>query len=79
MDLSTIALQGLQQADVQLDQAASRIASWETGSSGGANSDTVTLSAEMVAVLSAQTQSAADINTLKTADVMQKNLIDMMA
>jgi len=62
-----------------LDQAASRIASWATASSGEANSDTVTLSAEMVAVMSAQTQSAADINMLKTADEMQKSLIDMIA
>ena len=54
MDLSAIALQGLQQAESQLNQAAAGIASFGAASPDGAGLDTVSLSAEMVALMSAQ-------------------------
>jgi len=79
MDPSSIALQGLQQADVQLEAAASRIAAAGTSSPDGANLDVVDLSQEMVALMSAQTQFSANLATLKTADQMQKSLIDVTA
>jgi len=79
MDISAIALQGLQQAEAQLDQAATSIASFGAASPEGAGLDTVDLSAEVVALLSARTQSAANLSTLKTADEMQKAVIDLMA
>ena len=79
MDLSAIALQGLQQADAQLETAAARIASSGTSSPDGANLDSVDLSAEMVALISAKDQFSANLSTLKTSDEIQKNLIDMMA
>jgi len=78
MDPTSIALQGLQQAEVQLNAAASNLAN--TGDSqNGANLDVVDLSAEMVALMSAQTLFESNIATLKTADQMQKNLIDVTA
>lgn len=77
MDPSSIALQGLQQAEVQLTAAAARLAT--AGSPNGANLDVVDLSAEMVALMSAQTLFSVNIATLKTADQMQKNLLDVMA
>lgn len=79
MDISAIALQGLQQADAQLEQAAVRIASLGATSADGANLDTVDLSAEMVALISAKDLSAVNLNTLKTSDEMQKTAIDLMA
>lgn len=79
MDLSGIALQGLQQADAQLDQAATGIASNGTASADGANLDTVDLSAEMVALMSAKNQTAINLKTLKTGDELQKTAIDLMA
>ena len=77
MDPSSIALQGLQQTDVQLESAAARIASAATTSPDGANLDVVDLSAEMVALMSAQTLFDVNLTTLKTADQMQKSLIDL--
>jgi flagellar basal body rod protein FlgC len=77
MDPSSIALQGLQQAEVQLETAAARIASAGTTSPDGANLDVVSLSAEMVALMSAQNQFSANLATLKTADQMQKSLVDI--
>jgi flagellar basal body rod protein FlgB len=79
MDVSAIALQGLDQASAQLDAAASRIASAGTSYPDGANLDTVSLSAEMVALMSATTLYSANINMLKTAEQMQKSTIDMTA
>ena len=79
MDLSAIALQGLQQADSQLNQAATRIASFGATSPDSTSLDTVNLSAEMVALMSAQDLASVNLKTLQTADEIQKSLIDIMA
>ena len=77
MDVSSIALQGLQQAQLQVDTSARRLAS--AGSSpDGADVDTASLSPEAVALLSAKSQFAANINVLKIADNMQKSLINLL-
>ena len=77
MDPSSIALQALQQADVQLETAAARIASSNSPDAG--NLDVVDLSAEMVALMSAQNLFDVNLATLKTADQMQKSLMDVTA
>lgn len=76
---SSIALQGLQQADVQLNRAAAKIASAGATSADGANLDVVDLSAEMVALMSARSAFEVNLATLKTADQMQKSLLDVTA
>lgn len=77
MDIPAIALQGLDQASAQLDAAAAQIASAGPAFPDQANLDTVDLSAQMVALTSAQTLFAANLATLKTADQMQRSLIDL--
>jgi hypothetical protein len=79
MDLSAIALKGLQIADTQLDSAASRIAAAGTQSPDGANLDVVDLSAAMIALMSAKNLASANLATLKTADEVQQSVIDLMA
>jgi len=79
MDLSAIALQGLEQGQVQLENAAARLAGAGTDSPDGAGLDTVDLSAEIVALMAAQNQFSANLSTLKTADQIQKNTLDLMA
>jgi flagellar basal body rod protein FlgC len=79
MDPSSIAIQGLQQADTQLDAAAAAIASAGGTSANGSNPDVVNLSAEMVALTSAQTSFSANLAALETADQMQKTLLDVTA
>jgi flagellar hook protein FlgE len=79
MDPSSIALQGLQQADVQLETAAARIAGAGSNSPDAGNLDVVDLSAEMIALMSARTMFDVNLATLKTADQMQKSLIDLTA
>jgi len=76
MDASAIALQGLQQAESQLDAAAAGIVQAGTGSSDSSNADVVDLSTEMMALSQAQTQYQADLATLKTADQVEQNLVN---
>jgi hypothetical protein len=77
MDISSIALQGLEQAQVQLEAAATSIASGGASSSGP-GPDTVDLSTAVVALLTAKNQFALDIGVLKVADQAQKSLIDVV-
>jgi|HubBroStandDraft_1064217.scaffolds.fasta_scaffold47676_2 flagellar basal body rod protein FlgC len=79
MAASAIALQGLQQAEVQLNTAASAIANAGASSGNGATLDIVSLSEEMVAMMSAQTSFSANLATLETTDQMQQNLLDVTA
>jgi flagellar hook protein FlgE len=78
MDISAIALGGLEQAQVQLEKAAISLAG-AAGSSSSASSDSVDLSAGIVALLSAKNDFAVNISVLKTADQIQKSAIDIMA
>jgi len=77
VDISAIALQGLEQAQAQFGQAAGRLAS--TGAtSTGTNVDTVDLSAETVSLLSAKNAFATNIDVLKIANEMQSSLVDLL-
>ena len=82
MDVSSIALQGLEQASAQLDAAANGIVQAGAASANAANGagvDTVSLSSEMVALMSAQQLFEANIDTLRTADEMQQSLLNVTA
>ena len=79
MHLSALALQGVQPAETQLEAAATRIASFGAASPDGDSLDTVDLSTEMVALLSANGQASAHLQTLRTAGEISKNLIDVLA
>lgn len=77
MDVSAIALQGLQQADAQLETAAAKVANAGVTSPDGVPIDIVDLSNEMVALMSAQNLFDSNLATIKTADQMQKALVDI--
>jgi len=77
MDPSSIALQGLQQAEYQLDAAAAGIAGAGAGPANENNVDVVDLSSQMLTMTSAQTQYEADLATLKTADQVEQNLVNL--
>ncbi len=79
MDISSIALQGIAQAESQADTAASALANAGTTAQNGANLDVVDISAQMLSLLSAQNEAAINIDILKTADQIHQSLIDVMA
>ncbi len=79
MDISGIALQGLNQAEAQLNQAASNLVDYGTGSAAsGGGVDTVDLATQVVALKSAQIQFQLDIKTLKTANQIQENALNVL-
>lgn len=76
MDVTPIALQSIEQAQVRLEAAATGIASAGDASAGGA---TVDLSAEVVALLASKNQVSLDAATLKIADQTQKSVLNLLA
>ena len=76
MDVSSIAMQGLQQAQLQLENSAQRIAT--AGTTDATGVDTVNLSQEAVSMIGAKNQFAANVNVMKIADNMQKNLLNLL-
>jgi hypothetical protein len=77
MDPSAIALEGLQQASAQFDQAAAGIAG--CGSAGEAPADVVSLSEEMVALMSATLMFEANAATMKVVQDANRAVIDVTA
>ena len=72
MDVSAIAIGGLEQAQSQLENTAKRIAK------PGNPVDGVDLSQEAVSLLQARTDFQANLATLKVNDQMVKSLFDVL-
>ena len=79
MDLSAIALRGLDIAQAKLERVTNRLAAAGQVSSGGASVDTVDLSTAVISLLSARNEFATSIKVLKTADDMQRQVINLLA
>jgi flagellar hook protein FlgE len=79
MDVSAIALQGLAQAQIQVEASAARLIAATAATPEAMPVDTVSLSEAAVALLGAKNQFSASIEVLKTANQMQKNLVNILA
>jgi hypothetical protein len=79
MDLAAVAVQGIDLAQVQLEAAALGIARATALSPDAASTDTVDISAEVVALLSAKNQFSVHLTTLRIADETQKSVVDLPA
>jgi flagellar hook protein FlgE len=77
MDVTGIALGGLEAAQSALETSAKRLAGVGTTSADG-TVDGVDLSTEMVALLSARQQFQVNARVIHTADEMQKSLVDLL-
>ena len=78
MEILAAALQGLNSAQAQVDQAAVRIAQAgnpQTGSSG----DTVDLATEIVNLAAAKIDYQANLKALRAADEMTRHTLDILA
>lgn len=71
VDISAIARQGLEQAQIQLENVASRVAS------AGASSDSFI--SDSVDLTSANINFAMNIKVMKTIDEIQKSVLDLLA
>jgi hypothetical protein len=79
MDISSIALQGVLAADNQLQDAATQLATFGADTPAGAGVDVVDLSAAALALVSAKTQFAANVGTLRVADSIRSNALNVLA
>jgi flagellar basal body rod protein FlgG len=73
MGIQAVALQGLEQSQSQVDQSARRI------SGAATSSDSVDLSTETVALLSAKNAFEANLKLAQTADQMERSAINLLA
>jgi hypothetical protein len=76
MEISAIALQGLNQAQAQVEQAGGRLASIGANSGDGMPVDSVDLSDAAVSLLSGKNAFATDIKLLKVADEIQGQAVN---
>jgi hypothetical protein len=79
VELSAIALRGLDAAQAGLDQSAGRIARATEPASDTGPANSVDLSTAIVGLLSARQDFAVNIKMLKTADEMELHAIDLLA
>jgi flagellar basal body rod protein FlgB len=73
MDITAIALSGMEVAQQNVQKAAKRLSSPEQ------SGDTVDLSTEMVSLLDAKNQFAVNAQVMKTAQEMEKRTLDLFA
>jgi len=79
MDISAIAVHGLDRADAQLTDAALLIANNGSYLPQDANVDAVDLSAAMVELMAGKIQFAANLKVLQTAEQVQQKILDVRA
>ena len=80
MDILSIALQGMNRAQSQLENAASNVArSGGSVSANGIAQDTVDISQQMISMMSAKNDFESNAKTVEVADQMTKTVIDMLA
>lgn len=77
VELSAIALGGVERASAQFERAATTVSG--AASPDGPAVDTVDLSSAAVSMLAAHNDFTANLNVLKVADDMQRHAIDMLA
>lgn len=80
MEVQSIGLAGLEKAQEKLAAVAKRLSSGVAASSSGAysSSDTVDLSAEMVALLEAKVASQANLKLVEYANELASQTIDVL-
>lgn len=74
MEIASIGLQGMKQAEGRLEKTASNLAKI-----GTPETDTVSLSDEMVSLLSEKNDFAINTKLVQTGDEMQKRVLDILA
>jgi hypothetical protein len=70
--IAVSSLQGMEKAQAQLDHAATNIAAWPD------STDTIDLSAQAVAMISARDNFMANVEAARSGDQMQRDLLNMV-
>jgi hypothetical protein len=75
MDITAVALQGLQEAQARIDKASASLSRLSIDASSG---DSVDLSSEVIALIAAQGQVETSVATAKSADQVEQKLLDVL-
>jgi hypothetical protein len=75
MELCAIALQGLQQAQIQVEASAARLTGSTAATPDGISLDIVDLSAATLSLLASQNQFETSVGALKIAQEMEKSVV----
>ncbi len=78
MNISAIALAGVQQADARFSNAAARLASIGADSPDGVSPDVVDLSTAVVELQSARNQFDMNLAVVKKANEMEQKVVDLL-
>jgi flagellar hook protein FlgE len=78
MQIFASALQGLNATETKLDQTANRLSRMGVNENG-ASPDAVDLSAELVNLMTAKQQFAANLKSLETGNEIAKHTLDILA
>jgi len=76
MDITAVALQGLQEAQARIDKAAVNLSPLSIDASSG---DSVDLSSEVIALIAAQGEAKTSVATVKSTNEMEQKLLDVLA
>jgi flagellar basal body rod protein FlgG len=75
MNVASVALQGIQQASGLAESSARRISG---AADPGSGTDTVDLSAQMVALMQAKNLNSAMVSVIQTADEMDSHILNLL-
>lgn len=79
VNIASIALDGMNQAQARFDQTARRLASIGARAPAGMPADPADLSTDMVSLISARNQFATNLQVARTAGEMERQAIDLLA
>ena len=76
MDITAVALQGLQEAQARLDKAAVNLSRLSIDAASG---DSVDLSSEVIALIATQAQVETNVAAARSANELEQKLLDVLA
>ncbi|MFN7922999.1 MAG: hypothetical protein U0Q16_23045 [Bryobacteraceae bacterium] len=79
MEVTAIALEGLGRAQAQIEASAKRVARPVSSESGGIPTDVVDLTKEATDIILAASSYKANLATIRTADELEKHVLDILA
>jgi hypothetical protein len=78
VEISAIALQGLERAQSGFEQSAARLATPATAAANAQSADIVSLSKEAVTMLVSRNEFSANLQVLKTAAEMEREALNLL-
>jgi hypothetical protein len=78
VEISAIAMQGLDHAQTSFENSAARVANTATAAANAQSADVISLSREAVTMLAARNEHSASLQVLKTAAEMEREALNLL-